>query len=548
MKTYTVHQDYFAKNNSIIDTLPLSAFVDSSKYNLADACINIGGWQSWNPCTEVMPGKKQLSLTCNFIKQWNSYLIFPNSKFKPSKNIVLAQFVAYLRWDDFYLIFASCGNINGILPPVQFIFNRSKNSVSIEICDKGNEWKSGDITARIEILTAESFFDCKEKLSAIFGQNHFETVKWLGKKPAGWESWYNHYADINDKLILEDLKKLKETKNIITLGNYSSRIFQIDDGWEKALGNWETNTARFSEDFSSITKEIEEAGFIPGLWIAPFIIDSRSKTAQLHNEWLLRDEKGRLVPAGYNPLWGKHGTFYCLDLSRDDVMAYLDSLMEKLINKWGFRYIKLDFLYAGMLWGNYSQKTASYKIYARALSILTSRKKTNNGRPVAYLGCGCPFELSFKNLPLSRIGCDTFENWKNPLMRFICWNGRNEAYLNVKDTLGHVLWNNTIFINDPDVIFIREENCTLSENQKMLIAAVNSLFGSQLMYSDDPGKAGEAERETTSKILSFIKKYENEEFGIKQLSDDEYEIFSRNKKYKGYINLSGNTDFKLEEI
>ena len=71
MKTYTVHQDYFAKNNSIIDTLPLSAFVDSSKYNLADACINIGGWQSWNPCTEVMPGKKQLSLTCNFIKQWN---------------------------------------------------------------------------------------------------------------------------------------------------------------------------------------------------------------------------------------------------------------------------------------------------------------------------------------------------------------------------------------------------------------------------------------------------------------------------------------------
>lgn len=547
MKTYTVHQSYFARNNSIIDTLPLSAFVDSSKYNLGNANINIGGWQSWNPCTEVIPGKKQPSLNCRMIKQWNSYLPFPNTNFKASKNVVLAQFVTYLRWDNFYLVFVSAGNIDGNLPPVQFIFNRLLNSVSIEICDKGNEWNNGDITARIEIFTADSFFDCKEQLSSIFTHKHFESIKWLGKNPAGWESWYNHYADINQNLILEDLKKLKETENIITLGKYTSKIFQIDDGWEKALGDWECKTERFPEDFSSLTKKIEEADFIPGLWLAPFIIDSRSETAKLHKEWLLHDENNRLVPAGYNPLWGKNGTFYCLDLSRDDVITCLDSLMEKIINKWGFRYIKLDFLYAGMLWGNYSQKTASYKIYARALRTLTSRKVTKDGKPVAYLGCGCPFELSFKNLPLSRIGCDTFEKWKNPIMRFINWNGRNEAFLNVKDTLGHALWNNTIFMNDPDVIFIRKDNCTLSINQKMLIAAVNSLFGSQLMYSDDPGKAGETEKKITGEILNFIKKYENEEFGIKQLNDTEYEIFSRNEKYIGSIKLSRNAAFTITE-
>lgn len=542
MKTYTVHEDYYAKENSIIDILNLENFVDSEKYRVDNACINPGGWQSWNPCTEVFPGKKQPSLTCRLIHQWNSYLVFPSSHTRPSRNLVLGNFITYLRWENFYLVFASIGNVNGILPPVQFIFNRAKNTVSIEICDKGNSWKKDDITARIEIFTASSYFECKEKLSSIFGNDHFKSVSFLGNKPAGWESWYNHYSKINEKLILEDLQKINQTKNIINSYNSTSKIFQIDDGWEKALGDWEIRSDRFPNGFAQITKDIEAKGYIPGLWIAPFIIDLRSETANEHPDWILTDENGNLVPAGYNPLWGKKGTFYCLDLSRDDVIAHLLSIIDTIINTWGFRYIKLDFLYAGMLWGNYAQKTASYKIYSRAIKTLTSKVQNKDGKPVAYLGCGAPFELSFTSLPLSRIGCDTFEKWKNPLLRLLNWNGRNEAYMNVKDTLGHALWNNTIFMNDPDVIFIRSENCSLTENQKYLIAGINELFGSQLMYSDDPGNTGEQEKAITKKILDFSEKYKNEEFGITQLSEDEYEIYSKSETYKGYINLGKNSE------
>lgn len=537
MKTYTVHEDYYAEENSIIDRFNLEDFVDAAKFRIDNACINTGGWQSWNPCTDILPGKKQPSLTCSFISQWNSYLVFPETKFKPSKNLVLGQFVSYLRWEDFYLVFASVGNINGILPPVQFIFNRKENTVSIEICDKGNSWKKNDITARIEIFTADSFFDCKDKLSSIFGNEHFKSVSFLGKKPAGWESWYNHYTDINEALIYEDLKNLTRSENIVNNTLNTSKIFQIDDGWEKALGDWQVREDRFPEGFSKITSDIEAAGFIPGLWIAPFIIDSRSHTATEHPDWLLSDEKGNLVPAGYNPLWGKKGTFYCLDLSRDDVIAHLLSVMDTIINKWGFRYIKLDFLYAGMLWGNYTQKTAGYKIYNRAIQTLTSKTHTKDGSPVAYLGCGVPFELSFKYLPLSRIGCDTYEKWKNPLMRMLGWNGRNEAYLNVVDTLGHALWNKTIFLNDPDVIFIRKENCSLTDNQKFLIAAAGGMFGSQVMYSDDSGLAGEEEKEMTKLFLDYSEKCENEEYGITKLKEDYYEFFTKSGKYNGFINL-----------
>ncbi len=548
MKTYTVHQDYFASENSIIDIINFSNFSDFKNLRIDNACINPGGWQSWNPCTEIFPGKKQPSLTCHGIKQWNSYLVFPQSKYKPSSNIVLGQFISYLRWDNFYLVFASVGNINGNLPPVQFIFDRKENTISIEICDKGNSWKTGDITARIEIFTANSFFECRDRLLSIFGNQHFKSVSFLGNNPAGWESWYNHYSNINQSLINEDLKSLCETQNLITDGNFSSRIFQIDDGWEKALGDWQIREDRFPDGFKEITSKIEEKNFIPGLWLAPFIIDSRSETAKLHPDWLLRDKNGKLVPAGYNPLWGKNGTFYCLDLSLDEVISHLDNLMNTIINNWGFRYIKLDFLYAGMLYGDYAQKTASYKIYSRAIKILTSRTQTTSGRPVAYLGCGAPFELSFSNLPLSRIGCDTFEKWTNPLLRLLNWNGRNEAYLNVKDTLGHAMWNRIVFMCDPDVVFIRTQNCTLNENQKYLIAGINTLFGCQLMYSDDPGNEGPAEKKITKQILNFIEKYKDEEFGITQFSEDYYEIYSKSGKYKGNIYLGKKSAISIEEV
>ena len=539
MKTYTAHTNYHAETNSIIEKLKLADLVDEKEFTISEAWINIGGWQSWNPGFEIPPGKKQPSLTNRLIKPWNNYLVFPNSSFKPDKNLVLGQFISYLRWGDFYLVFASVGNVSRVLPPVQFIFDRRDNTITIEICDKGNDWRCDDITAQIEIFTASSFFECKDKLREMFNPLHFSKISHLGRTPGGWESWYNHYANINEKLILEDLEALQKTENVISKGIFSNKIFQIDDGWEQALGDWNVRTDRFPRGFAPLVEQIESAGFIPGLWIAPFIIDSRSQTAQKHPEWLLHDlnPKRPLVPAGYNPLWGKNGTFYCLDLSRDDVIDYLDKLMETVIYEWGFRYIKLDFMYAGMLFGDYEYPTASYKIYNRAVAKLTSRLTNKKGQPVAYLGCGLPFELSFKYMPLSRIGCDTYEHWKNKMARALNWNGRNEAYLNLKDTLGHALWNNTVFANDPDVIFVRTQNCSLTEEEKLLIAKTNILFGSQFMYSDDPGKEGTLERKIGTQINEFRNKYAVEEFGLIQTQEDIFKIFNRERTIQGTIDL-----------
>lgn len=556
MNIYTVSSDYFAIENTIVGEIDLHDYFPTDKsLDAQNAWINVGGWQSWNPAFEVEPNKKQPSLCCTLVRPWNKYLKFPQTQYCPSKNFVLGQFIIYLRWENYYLVIASVGNLENLCPPVQFIVDRKQNKVLIELYDQGKYWLKDELQAKIEIFTAESYFECRQKLESIFGNadpasihysKRFDSINHLGLPSLGWESWYNHYANITQKQIINDLNSLSEKPNFVTLSemnlsrpNHSQSVFQIDDGWEMQLGNWEYDKNKFPDGLQFVTNQIEKKGFIPGLWIAPFIIDARTNIAKEHPEWLLRDLRGSLVSAGFNPLWGRMGTFYCLDLSIDEVVDYLDKTIEKIIEQWGFRFIKMDFLYAGMLFGNFQNGDAAYRWYDRAIKRITSRTANKEGKPVCYLGCGVPFESSFNYFPLSRIGCDTFENWENKLSKMLNWNGRNSAYLNIKDTLGHAMWDKIVFANDPDVLFIRNENCTLTKNEKLLIAAVDSMFGSQLMYSDNPNTSDASDESLlTREIIDLQKKIGNKEFSITNIEQDKYMFNSKDGSLNGSIDLT----------
>jgi alpha-galactosidase len=550
MLTFKSNYTYKAVKNTLLNPLKIEELTGSKEYSAEKAWINIGGWQSWSPGFEIKPGQKQENLTCHIVRPFNKYLTFHNTSFKTSKNIVLGHFVIYLRWDNFYLFLASSGNLKKVLPPVQFIINRKENTITPELCDTGKIWEKDEVQCELEIFTAQSFFEARKKLEEIFGSSdknssnysdRFNQIDFLGKTSLGWESWYNHYTKIDEKLIEDDLEALSKQESFINIIRENENpVFQIDDGWEKQLGNWEIDEKRFPKGLQTLTEKISAKGYIPGLWIAPFIIDLRSPTAINHPDWLLRNKKGHLISAGYNPLWGPTATFYALDISNEEVLSYLDEIMEKLINEWGFRYLKLDFLYAGMIYGNFKNKGPSYQWYSAAIKMLTKRKANTKGEKVTYLGCGAPFEMSFNDLPLSRIGCDTYEKWENKLPKALDINGRNSAYLNLKDTLGHAIWDKIIFANDPDVIFIRKENCYLTSDEKLLIATVNILFGSQIMYSDDPASlTSQEEIELSQKIKAIRQKYQNEQFLIKNTDKDKYYIESLSKKYSGEINLGG---------
>lgn len=526
------------------------------------------GWQSWGFGGEVACGKAQEKYF-PVIPQWKQYFTPPGRRRGISRRALVGCFIMYLRWNvggrNVYLALCSTGNCRtgtSALPPVVFGVDRNAREIVCSVISDGHEWRRGDKIAELFVFGADGFFELKDSVRALYSHDEGERFGRLsflgGGMIGGWESWYNHYADINWNLIRADLDSLDTSQNIVKvqfIDGGKPCVFQVDDGWERALGDWDADKSRFPSGMRALASEISSRGYVPGLWLAPFIVDFRSEFARNHRDWILRDKKGKPVAAGMNPLWGASfgkeqpslpHSYFCLDLSRGDVLDYLDSLMEKVIEEWGFRYIKLDFLFAGMLVGNFAREGAPYEWYDKAVRVLTRRTVNAAGEGVAYLGCGLPFESSFNAFPLSRIGPDTKEAWDVGWLRAAHFPARTSAFANMQSTLGHAFWDGAVFLNDPDVVFMRSENIMLCDKEKILIALVNFLFASQLMYSDDPTEFDVSrEGKLTEKICGLFGKFGGIEFGVENISPVAYSVFSRNGKYRGIINL-GDSPFRAE--
>lgn len=515
--------------------------------------IHPGGWQSWSAGWELV-GNESLPRKVHVVPE---LLKFTNRDGdNPGKGEILGHFIMYIRSGSTYLCIAS--REGGALPPVTYRIDRKSGRISIEAFAQNKAWVSGETIAELYVFTAEGFFDLKDTLRKLYqSEQRFsdlsflrqgsgreripQTSPWITKRdmPGGFESWYNHYTDINEKLILEDLESLGATDNLIKL-QYVDRkrptVFQIDDGWEKAVGYWEIDTNKFPKGLKTVSEAIEAKGYIPGLWIAPFLVTRKSPVFTEHPDWVLKDKEGALVVAGYNDLWDKQ--FYCLDLSIPAVQEYLDQIMDRAINEWGYRYLKLDFLYAGLLHGAFAGGGAAYEHYERACAILTSRQTTKTGLPVAYLGCGVPFGPSYKHFPLSRIGADTKEQWDWLKVKLVGHVGRPAAYVSLHDTIGRSYMDNTIYVNDPDVVFLRSQNCKLTEEEKEVVALTNFMLASQVMFSDDPAHLSEEDRALTKRISLLYDELADGDYGVLRLKRDLFQVFSRDGKVQGIINLA----------
>ena len=51
------------------------------------------------------------------------------------------------------------------------------------------------------------------------------------EKKCGYTTWYNYYGSITEDIVIRDLEALSKL-------NEKVDIFQIDDGQQKAIGDW----------------------------------------------------------------------------------------------------------------------------------------------------------------------------------------------------------------------------------------------------------------------------------------------------------------------
>lgn len=294
--------------------------------------------------------------------------------------------------------------------------------------------------------------------------------------PVGWCSWYHFYQQVSANDIEANLQSAVSGRS-----EWPLDLIQIDDGFETLVGEWDRFNGRFPRGVDGLAAEIRQAGMIPGIWLAPFLLQPQAETARQHPEWMIKDRRGKPRSAGFH--WNSRTV--ALDLTHPEACAWVETTIRRAVEEWGFPYLKLDFLYAGGLTGRRLDPT---KTNAQVLHSGLELIRRTAGEKTFLLGCGCPIGSGVGIFDAMRISADTAPAWGT------YFYGKQVAFLREphgpasENALQNILTRANLhrrwWWNDPDCLLLRPESqLTLAEIQT--IASAISLTGGMLLVSDD---------------------------------------------------------------
>jgi len=307
----------------------------------------------------------------------------------------------------------------------------------------------------------------------------------------GWCSWYHYYANISVDVIRANLGKASGLHLPI-------EVFQIDDGYQSAVGDWLTEKESFAGQMPLLSAEIRASGYQPGIWVAPFVAAKKAKISA-KADWFVRDDFGRRVWAGYIPGWG--GEFFALDTTHPEVIAYIKDCITTIVRGWKFSYLKLDFLYAAALPGvRHDRSRTRAQIYKDAVTLVREAA----GDEVYFLGCGAPLSASAGLFEGMRIGCDVAPRWKEAFPDYLLNSDSNvETRGAIRDSLYRAFMKDCFFMVDPDCLLIRATDNDLTQTEQQTLANAMALCGGLFFLSDDLSAYGAREMKILEPVLDI---------------------------------------------
>lgn len=439
--------------------LPENYYVDDK--------IMSNGYQSWTRTSEVdiLHKEKKMSLLAKIIEphyhlsHYGDYFFY---NYKNKKGVIHSHKFTYIRRDKKYRIY---GAINESTCFTIFETD-TKNSLMKVISDVSNFVTTKEITL-FDLIITDGTRD--EVFDTFFSVMKIEKPK--AKKLKGFTSWYNYYQNIDEEIILrnvENFKKLKQTNDV--------DIFQIDDGYQTFVGDWlEIDEQKFPNGIKSVADKIN-GNFLSGIWLAPFVCEKKSRIFREHQDWILKDCHNKNLPAGSN--WSG---FYPLDLYNEEVRDYLRKVFKTVFDVWGFKMVKLDFLYAVCL--NVPKDKTRGQVMRESMEFLRELCGDN-----LILGCGVPLSSAFGLVDYCRIGCDVSLDWDGG---FVAKVAHKECVCTrdaMIDSVSRFPLSGRAFLNDPDVFLLRSDNIEMTDSEKYALSVTNSIFGRVLFTSDDFSK------------------------------------------------------------
>ena len=425
--------------------------------------IFTNGYQSWTLSREYAPNDKMDEFNprvmgiekrkINPLGIWGAGdLTF--HKYPEEAGVFYGYSYAYIRAEKELMLLGSLNERTGY---TILTFNTNQDTISIEKDLQGVEFSKSCCLLSLAIL--------KGGYDKVFDEyfNMMQIPSPRVTRKCGYTTWYNYYTGVTEDIVNRDLKAISKLDTKID-------IFQIDDGYERTVGDWLiTDSKKFPNGMKKIADSIHEKNMLAGLWLAPFAATPKSHIYKQHKDWFVKNSKGKIAFASHN--WGG---FYALDIYNPEVRAYIKNVFDTVLNDWGYDMVKLDFLYACCIHPIHGKSRG--EIMCDAMDFLRECCKDK-----IILGCGVPLAPAFGKVDFCRIGCDVALSWdQKPFSR---------EDVSTQSTLTSTIFRRHLdsraWLNDPDVILLRDNNIKLTLPQREIIAKINGLCGNLLFVSDD---------------------------------------------------------------
>ena len=277
--------------------------------------------------------------------------------------------------------------------------------------------------------------------------------------PTGWCSWYELGPDVTEADVVANVDFCAAH-----FDRRSLRYIQLDDGYQRAAGNWDTNP-KFPHGHRWLTDRIHASGFQAGLWIAPFAVAEQSDVASMNPGWLLKtappDSSAVLVDT--RAPWG--GRIFALDGAHPGVQQWLYDLARRVVREWGYDYLKIDFLHWATVGAAHYGGLTHAEAYRHGLAAI----RDGLGSEAFLLGCGAPVQHAAGLVNGMRIGNDVDANW----------GGIQEP---ARAAALRSFYNRSVWLNDPDCLVVRPP---LTLDEARVWASIVAVSGGMTILSDN---------------------------------------------------------------
>lgn len=310
----------------------------------------------------------------------------------------------------------------------------------------------------------------------------------------GWCSWYHYFHDVTEA----DLDH-----NLALADAWPFDVFQLDDGYQAAIGDWLVTNDRFPSDVGAIAERIAAAGRTPGIWIAPFLAAPDSRLATEHPDWLATFPDGSPLITMFNPPWGGGlgGFMYGLDTTHPEVLDHLEGLARTLVEV-GFDYLKLDFTFSPSYDGVWQDRSRT-----PAQRVRAGYDAIRRGAGDAFLlGCGSPQSNVVGVVDGNRIGPDVAPSWPveaktEPLAGY---RGSQPSTRNAWfNTAARSFMHRRLWLNDPDCLMLRSAETELTGEQMRTWAHAVGVSGGMALVSDDLALVGAEGRALLDEVIAI---------------------------------------------